>query len=88
MLQLRFTGSVTDKLNGSLYTAAIFVDMSKVRDTVWTTGLMHRIHTAGMSDSITLLLVSYLTECNFRVKMGGNFPNGSQYVQAYPRAPF
>jgi hypothetical protein len=34
-----------------------------------------------------LILPSYLTDCRFGVKTEGHFTNGSQYVQAYHRAP-
>jgi hypothetical protein len=45
---LRFTEYVTDKFSERTYTAAIFPDVSKAYDVVWTKGLIYKLHIAGM----------------------------------------
>jgi hypothetical protein len=51
---LCFTECVTDKFNELAYTAAMFLDVSKACGTVWTTGLIYKIYTAGIPDSSLL----------------------------------
>jgi hypothetical protein len=67
---IRFTEYVTDNFNERAYTAAIFFDVSKAVDTAWRTGLIYKLHTAGLPDS-SLLLASYYTNLKFRVKLEG-----------------
>jgi hypothetical protein len=64
---LRATEYVTDKLSEWAYTAAVFLDISKAYDSVWTAGLIYRLHAAGIPDSSLLLLASYLTDRKFRI---------------------
>jgi hypothetical protein len=61
-----------EKFNEGACTAVIFLNMSKAYDTVWTTRLIYKLHTAGILDSSLLLLTSYLTDRKFRVTMEGN----------------
>jgi hypothetical protein len=69
--QLCFTEYVTDNFNEREYTVTIFLEVSKIYDTVCTTGLIYvyKIHKAGIPDFSLLLLASYLTDYKFRVKM-------------------
>jgi hypothetical protein len=76
---LRFTEYVTEKDN-----ERAFFDVSKAYDVVWTTGLIYKLHTAGIPDSVLLLLASYLTDRKFRVKMGKKNPNGSRSIGRRP----
>jgi hypothetical protein len=86
MLQvLRCRDYVSDKVNENTLTAARFFVVSKVCDTVWTTGLIHGLHTVGMPDSSLLLLASYLTDCKFRVKIGGHFSAHKQIRAGVPK---
>jgi hypothetical protein len=59
--------------NERTYTAAIFLDVSKACDTVWTGGLAYKLHAAAIPDSSHLLLASYLTDRKFRITMVGKF---------------
>jgi hypothetical protein len=48
---LRVTEYITDKFNELAYTTAIFLDVSKAYDTVWTTEFVSKIYTAGLPDT-------------------------------------
>jgi hypothetical protein len=72
MLQLlHFTKYVTDNFNERACSAAIFLEVSKACDTVWTTGVTCKLHTAGIPDSSLLLLALYITYRKFGVKIEG-----------------
>jgi hypothetical protein len=47
--------------------------VSKTYNTVWTTGLICKLHAAGIPYSSPLLLASYLIDRKFKVKMEGKF---------------
>jgi hypothetical protein len=64
---------VIENFNKRAYTAAIFLDVSKAYDTVCKTGLLHKLHTTRMQDSMIHLLKSYLTGRKFRVKLENRF---------------
>jgi hypothetical protein len=51
------------------HTAAIFLDVSKAYDTIWTMGFVSKIYTAAVPDDSPLLLADH----KFRVTMGATF---------------
>jgi hypothetical protein len=78
---LRLTEHVTENFNKRAYTATIFLDVSKAYDTVWKSGLLRKLHTAEMQNSMLCLLKSYLTS-----QWKATFRNGNRYLQVFPKA--
>ncbi|GBM67993.1 hypothetical protein AVEN_218848-1 [Araneus ventricosus] len=51
----------------------VFLDVAKDFDKVWTTGLIYKLIELNTPDSLTKLLISYLTNRNFKVKVVSSF---------------
>jgi hypothetical protein len=58
--------------------------VSEAYNTVWTTGLNYKLHTAGIPDS-SLLLVSRHTDRKFRVKMEAQFSEWKTVLAGVPQ---
>lgn len=53
------------------YTAAGFLDVARAFDTVWLQGLKYKLHHAGLSRYLCAILISYLEERTFSVRING-----------------
>jgi hypothetical protein len=62
--------------------------MSKAYGTVWTTGLMHKLHASGILDSSLVLPASYYTDRKFRVTMVGTFSEWKPISAGVPQGAF
>jgi hypothetical protein len=81
---LRLTEHVTETFNKRAYTAAIFSTYPKpMTQSVWNTGLLHKLHTAVTQDSN--LLKSYLTARKFRVKLESHFSDWKPIYAGVPQ---
>ena len=56
-------------------TRAIFLDLSKVFDTVWHEGLIYKLKANGMTGNILQILQNYLTDRRQRVLLNGKSSN-------------
>lgn len=68
---VKFTTDITSNLNKRTATIACTLDVEKAFDTVWTDGLLYKLHNIqGVSTHICLLIKSYLTDRSFCVIIG------------------
>ena len=56
----------------TLKTRGVFLDMSKVFDKVWHQGLIFKIKSAGVSDSLLNLIERFLSNKSLRVLLNGH----------------
>ncbi len=54
-------------------TVAVFLDIDKAFDTVWTQGLLYKLSKAGLSGHILGWLRNFLLDRKFCVRVGGHF---------------
>ncbi|GBN03662.1 putative RNA-directed DNA polymerase from transposon BS [Araneus ventricosus] len=55
------------------HTGAVFLDVAKSFDKVWTTGLIYKLIQLNVPDALTKLLISYLSGRKFKVRVGRSF---------------
>ncbi|GBN31588.1 putative RNA-directed DNA polymerase from transposon X-element [Araneus ventricosus] len=51
-------------------TGAVFLDVAKAFDKVWTKGLIYKLIQLNIPDALTKLLISYLSDRKFKVRVG------------------
>ncbi|GBM77140.1 putative RNA-directed DNA polymerase from transposon BS [Araneus ventricosus] len=70
---LRMTEITRQGWSESKYIRTVFLDVAKAFDEVWTTGLIYKLIELNMLDSLIKLLISYLTNRNFKVRVASSF---------------
>ena len=68
---LRITNYIQSGFANFEHTAAVFLDVEKAYDTIWTPGLIYKLIQLGFPDAYIHLLASYLSKRRFRVKIEG-----------------
>jgi retron-type reverse transcriptase len=63
------TDVITLNFNKNMSTAAVFLDIEKAFDTTWHTGLLYTLSKLKFSVYLIKLIISYLTNRNFRVSV-------------------
>jgi hypothetical protein len=69
---MRLVDYVTLNLNNNMSTAAVFLNIEKVFDTTWHSGLLYKLSESEFSTSIIKLIASFLTDRKFKVMVEGN----------------
>ena len=66
---LRVVEYISSGLNNKTPTAAIFLDIQKAFDKVWHCGLAYKLITLKVPDALVKLLISYLNDRHFQVRV-------------------
>ena len=66
---MRLQNDVINSLNNNKYTIAIFLDLKKAFDMVWTTGIMMKLQKLGITGKMYKWLKDFLTGRTFQVKI-------------------
>ena len=66
-------------------TRAIFLDISKVFDTVWHEGLIYKLKVNGLGGNILKILQDYLIDRRQRVLLNGKFSNWDNISAGVPQ---
>lgn len=68
---IKFHSDTTTNLNKKEVTAACFLDIEKAFDSIWVNGLIYKLLNLGIPRSLSTLILSYLTDRKFTVKING-----------------
>ncbi|GBL82343.1 putative RNA-directed DNA polymerase from transposon BS [Araneus ventricosus] len=69
---LRITESIREGVDSGWETGAVFLDIAKAFDRVWTDGLIYKLITMRIPGSIIMLIATYLQGRLFTVRVGSN----------------
>ena len=67
---MRLQNDIINGMNNKEYTVAIFLDMKKAFDMVWTTGILEKIHRIGIGGKIYQWIKDFLSGRTFQVRIG------------------
>ena len=69
---MRLQNDVTQSLNNNKYTVAIFLDLKKAFDMVWTTGILEKMQDLGITGRMYTWIKDFLSNRTFQVKVEGH----------------
>ncbi|GBM31657.1 putative RNA-directed DNA polymerase from transposon X-element [Araneus ventricosus] len=72
---LRITEFVREGMDEGWDTGAVFLDIAKVFDRVWTDGLLYKLIVLRIPGSIIRLVATYLRGRRFSIRVGSNLPS-------------
>lgn len=82
---LRMVEYIQAGFNNQEHTTAVFLDVQKAFDSVWFTGLLHKLIHLGFSDKIVHLISSYLQNRSFHVKIDGAVSSRRKILAGVPQ---
>jgi hypothetical protein len=83
--RIRLAGHVTLNLNNNMSTAAVFLDIAKVFDTTWHSGLLYKLSELEFSKSLNKLIASFLTCRKCKVLVEGEFSTPRKIEAGLPQ---
>ncbi|KAK9881891.1 hypothetical protein WA026_018088 [Henosepilachna vigintioctopunctata] len=82
----RITEDIKEKLNVSTPTGAIFLDIEKAFDRVWHQGLIYKMKEKQFPRKITNIIMSYLEDRKYEVKIGNKKSKERKIEAGVPQA--
>jgi hypothetical protein len=83
---VRHTDHVTPNFNNNMSTAAVFLDIEKVSDTKWQSGLLYKLSKLEFSTSLIKLISSFLSKRKFSVSVEGEKSTPREMRAGYLRS--
>lgn len=65
----RITTHIEDHFHTDQHTMAVFLDIAQAFDTVWHSGLLHKLQVLTIDDGLIRIIHSFLSDRTFQVKM-------------------
>jgi hypothetical protein len=82
---MRIADHVTLNFNNKMSTAAVFLDIEKAFDTMWHTGLLHKLSKLNFLTRMTKLINSFLLQRKFIVSVEGEMSTPRRMKAGVPQ---